>query len=134
MDVNATTIVRVCTITEPDPDGLMESDSDDDYDYMECDDPLASSMDAPQSTSVLMEHDCDMALVDGGIITSSEDVAIRVLTEQEPNVEHEVLVRNAVSTIRWCVDSGANRDICKDLQLFNGQAKPGSRTYVCLQS
>ena len=56
----------VCTITEPDPDGLMESDSDDDYDYMECDDPLASSMDAPQSTSVLMEHDCDMAL-DGGI-------------------------------------------------------------------
>jgi hypothetical protein len=31
-------------------------------------------------------------------------------------------VRN--TSTRWCVDSGANRDICRDIRLFNGRAKP----------
>ena len=39
-------------------------------------------------------------------------------------MEPEVVVRAAQSVTRWCVDSGANRDICRDEQLFAGNAKP----------
>ena len=35
-----------------------------------------------------------------------------------------ICVSYASSSTRWCVDSGANRDICREPALFNGRAQP----------
>ena len=48
-----------------------------------------------------------------------------------PLFQYSLLKRRAnadtsarTNTSRWCVDSGANRDLCRDLNLFGGRARP----------
>ena len=58
----STTIVRVCTVMDDDGgalehDGFMESDSDDDYDYME-------HGGTPSTPHTLLEHDCNIMCED----------------------------------------------------------------------
>ena len=70
------------------------------------------------------DHDTDHDTDDVTGVAEPVDVAANVLVAQECGVEPEVVVRAAQSVTRWCVDSGANRDICRDEQLFAGNAKP----------
>lgn len=59
-----------------------------------------------------------------GYMSREDEVHVRVLvacddTPTEYEATPTVALRNVAIT-RWCVDSGANRDICNERHLFNG--------------
>ena len=48
-----------------------------------------------------------------------------VLVAEESEPAAAVLqARSSANSTRWCIDSGANRDICKEYELFGGKAAP----------
>src|SRR3954453_20372689 len=52
---------------------------------------------------------------------SRTHVTARVLIAKEEGEAAPEKVQANFSNTRWCVDSGANRDICREPYLFNGQ-------------
>ena len=114
------TTLRMCQVANVACDGFMDSDTEqEDEDVTiariaaercraeDPDNPHASSHTPPQSSSLI-----------------EPAAEVRVLVVDDPAPAPEVRAQLSVSTTRWCVDSGANRDICKELILFGGKETP----------
>lgn len=71
------------------------------------------------------EEDVTARICDGYMSSDDDHVAhASVLVADDAPVEAGVTARQSFMTTRWCVDSGANRDICGERHLFKGELKP----------
>jgi len=67
----------------------------------------------------VMARRCD------GYMSSDDDLPVRasVLVVDDATTDEETIAKRSATITRWCVDSGANRDICSERQLFKGEMK-----------
>lgn len=67
----------------------------------------------------VMARRCD------GYMSSDDDLPVRasVLVVDDATTDEETIAKRSATITRWCVDSGANRDICNERQLFKGEMK-----------
>ena len=86
--------------------------------------PLPLPHDAPSQAHVIIAQDGENeAAISSGLQLLQKSANLTPPGLYKPDIQARLArISSGQSKVRWCIDSGANRDICKDISLSKGKA------------